>query len=618
MAIVVLSLSKFALAQGVLYVDADATGSATGDSWENAFPQLQLAIEASLDIADPVEVWVAQGVYTPASGDDNRDSAFVLTNKLTILGGFAGDETTVDERDWIANSTILSGDLLGNDDTDGWSDCCDAQLDPGCPDPACQTAVCAMNPECCEQSWSAACAALAEELCSICTADDENSFHVVVGAGLTGTCTLDGLIITGGNANECPQNCAGGGMSLQDSNPNLRNCTFTLNATRGAASTVRGGAVFMSKSSPVFENCAFVSNAAVGPLASGGAVAGLDSAPSFENCRFEFNTAGTWGGAMYLSSSSARVIRSTFDQNEALFGGGMYSTNSGSSLLIANCDFRRNVALSAGGGWYGVFGSGAIVNSIFAGNTTGARGAAIRLSRGTPTIANCTIFGNQAGSLGGGIHVDGSFARINNNILWANTSATGSTDSAQIHVGSGAPVVSYNVMQDLPDPFNNSGNVGSDPQFVDSVGPDGLAGTDDDDLQLAKGSPAIDAGSNPEVPLDAFDLDGDGNVEEILPMDRIGEPRFRDDGQAVDTGVPFESGLPAGIVDKGAFERQVELLADVDADGDVDLADFFLLLNCWGGPANGLLDYCPPSDLDQDGHVGVRDLAILQREFGTQ
>lgn len=51
-----------AAAQGVLFVDADATGAADGSSWADAFPDLQQAL-AILEAGG--EVWVAEGVYRP-------------------------------------------------------------------------------------------------------------------------------------------------------------------------------------------------------------------------------------------------------------------------------------------------------------------------------------------------------------------------------------------------------------------------------------------------------------------------------------------------------------------------------------------------------------------------
>jgi hypothetical protein len=78
------------------------------------------------------------------------------------------------------------------------------------------------------------------------------------------------------------------------------------------------------------------------------------------------------------------------------------------------------------------------------------------------------------------------------------------------------------------------GNVNADPQFVDPDGADNLIGTQDDDLRLRAGSPAIDAGDNATV---------------TVPTDLDGNPRFVDDPITRDTG----KGTPP-IVDVGAYE----------------------------------------------------------------
>src|SRR5690606_33093528 len=104
-----------ALAQ--IHVDADAAPGGDGASWATAFPDLQdgLAAAAALSQAGPVEVWVAEGVYRPGPAG-NRAATFILRNNVALYGGFAGGETSREERDPSVNLTILSGDLAGDDE----------------------------------------------------------------------------------------------------------------------------------------------------------------------------------------------------------------------------------------------------------------------------------------------------------------------------------------------------------------------------------------------------------------------------------------------------------------------------------------------------------------------
>ena len=98
-----------------LRVDIDATGTATGSSWVNVDPVLVRATEIAGSCQNVDEIWVAEGTYKPsATGDESK--SFELSSGLALLGGFDGTETTASQADPAANSTVLSGDLNGNDD----------------------------------------------------------------------------------------------------------------------------------------------------------------------------------------------------------------------------------------------------------------------------------------------------------------------------------------------------------------------------------------------------------------------------------------------------------------------------------------------------------------------
>ena len=79
---------------------------------------------------------------------------------------------------------------------------------------------------------------------------------------------------------------------------------------------------------------------------------------------------------------------------------------------------------------------------------------------------------------------------------------------------------------------------------------DDVSGTEDDDMSLAPGSPAIDACRNDRIPADLADADNDGNTTEPQPFDVLGRPRFVD-APVADTGL----GTPP-LCDMGAHETQ--------------------------------------------------------------
>jgi gliding motility-associated-like protein len=90
-----------------IYVDIESTGNANGESWADAFPDLQQAL-ALAEAGDTI--WIAEGVYLPATNDD-RTASFIIPGGVAIYGGFNGTETTLEERDWASYPVMLSGDI---------------------------------------------------------------------------------------------------------------------------------------------------------------------------------------------------------------------------------------------------------------------------------------------------------------------------------------------------------------------------------------------------------------------------------------------------------------------------------------------------------------------------
>jgi predicted outer membrane repeat protein len=125
---------------------------------------------------------------------------------------------------------------------------------------------------------------------------------VVSSSGVTETAVLDGLTITGGNANGgvIPHG-DGGGTYNNGSSPTLTNVTFSGNRTVG-----HGGGIYnLDGSSPKLTNCRFVNNVAD---------------------RDEYLDGD--GGGMYNEVNSSPVLSGThFYRNTASNGGGMHNGN---------------------------------------------------------------------------------------------------------------------------------------------------------------------------------------------------------------------------------------------------------------------------------------------------
>lgn len=94
-------------AQNVIYVAPNGTGD--GSSWENAMGSIPKAInEAKYDGTSAKEVWIQSGTYEVTK-------QITLQDSVNVYGGFAGTETTIDERAkgtkaWdYTHATILNG-----------------------------------------------------------------------------------------------------------------------------------------------------------------------------------------------------------------------------------------------------------------------------------------------------------------------------------------------------------------------------------------------------------------------------------------------------------------------------------------------------------------------------
>ncbi|MCF0059149.1 choice-of-anchor Q domain-containing protein [Dyadobacter sp. CY356] len=111
---------------GILFVRQGGSGSMTGESWDNAAAEVADALLAANLRPEILEIWVAGGKYLPLYRPDNLSNedpksqynAFLLVDGVSLYGGFAGTETSRDQRDLSisTNASVLSGDFDGDDD----------------------------------------------------------------------------------------------------------------------------------------------------------------------------------------------------------------------------------------------------------------------------------------------------------------------------------------------------------------------------------------------------------------------------------------------------------------------------------------------------------------------
>jgi predicted outer membrane repeat protein len=87
----------------VWFVDGSKPVSGDGTSWHEAVRTIEegVALAAFTD-----QIWIKAGVY-------NLASAISLVDRdYRIYGGFAGDENTLAERDWVSNEVVINGSAL--------------------------------------------------------------------------------------------------------------------------------------------------------------------------------------------------------------------------------------------------------------------------------------------------------------------------------------------------------------------------------------------------------------------------------------------------------------------------------------------------------------------------
>jgi hypothetical protein len=586
-----------------LFVDGGAARDAgrviAGTSWADPLPDLQAAFARAHTRSAPTEIWVRAGVYTPNEPGSGGIDAFRLGPGMGVYGGFAGGETQREQRDPEVNVTVLDADgaphvlvasladgavLDGFVVTGGTGEVADGPYSfffTGDPDPV------IISPD----SFG-------------------GGIFVIGGSPLIRACRFEGNTAPYGAAAFCARNAA----------PVFEDCAFVGNGEpeNGSVTLFDIGFPFEAgdevyerfglapAATATIDGCDF--GAFTGQDVLGGTIGAVSHAVNrleVRGCRFE----GVDGAAWVIGSTA--TLPGNFKRFEESPPGPIESVP---ILLVENCEIVGNAPARAVVGsellnvrgpldeGYDVYPIVRVVGSAISSNpATAAEFTAdaptfdpgLGVYRPIGALTLCTVAGN---------------ARVVSDDVSATTAWQNCVIAANDVVGAIEPFIAplvdshrQNCIEGVvipDDPPHVVGNIADDPMFVDRLGPDGMAGTGDEDFRLVVGSPAIDSGDNGFVPAS-------------LVRDLDNNPRVADEPGTPDTGAP--PGEPA-YVDRGAYEAPGSACrADLDGDDDTDIFDFAILADTFG--ATGLEPFTG-GDINGDGNVDTFDFADLASDFG--
>ncbi len=382
-------------ANNIIYVTQTGGGTHDGSSWSNAVNDINLALSAATAINPKPTIWVAEGTYVGDSVATNN--AFIMQEGVNVYGGFAGTETSIEERIISAHPTILDGQhvqrVLGA--MNGFS----------ANNAIFWNGFIVENGKLLINSTSSNCYGAGAYLrngqnlknCiirnnSIGANNYSNSNRYLYGSGV---CISDALLenceIYGNtiNWNSYYDYARGGGVYAN--NATLTNLNIHDNNVPGDDNgRCCGGGVY-AYSNTTITNCN-IHNNSVGSLNSYGYSGGLhigSTGVSVVNCRIEQNQSQSYGGVYAVAGST--MMGCLVANNSAQYYGGLYC----SGVSIFNCTFTDNLTVYGNEDVYS-FANSVMTNSIVWGNKKND-GTSLSLS-GSWTATYNAIEGGYAGT----------------------------------------------------------------------------------------------------------------------------------------------------------------------------------------------------------------------------
>jgi hypothetical protein len=563
------SFRVVALPPDVLLVDASATGLDCTDPWDLAHPTLAAAIDAA--IADPTkrEIRVAAGAYRLTPTNDALD----LPSGLCILGGFPVGGGELAERDPVLHPTVL---LRNEPDAPPLTARYFSNINLS------GTPVLVQNVSNIDNFWGPGSPITQVDNFSVrwegfVTAPTTSpvAFHTTTDDGVrlwvNNVLVIDKWIDQSATEHT-------GNINLTGGVPVPIRMEFY---EKGGDAVAKLAWTLLGVPKEIIPSSAFSSGAASRVLVLDSGTLELDGFV-IENSAVAPSDADPTGGALRLSNGAQLVLRNcTLRGNTSTSSGGALRADTAARVVLIDCLVANNTASGAGGA-ISITGAGTRLDAVgtrFVGNVSQTSGGALHVIGGaTAIVANCVFDANSAGTaatptqeggaaivLGAGslLEIDSSTIvnnvapggsdlcggvdarttatlRVHNSILWNNRGAASTASANQVRATSAACVeLDTCIVHGWTGAVVNStcGAIGAFDAFPFLTL----------DNALALGSPAIDVGNTALLPLDTFDLDDDGDVLELLPLDAAHKARVHDD--------VLTPSLGGARTDIGAYER---------------------------------------------------------------
>lgn len=463
-----------------LFVDHTAvSGANAGSSWEDAYLNLSEALYYASCMND-VTIYVAEGTYKPdmfplacQNCFNQQDYCFLLTNNVSIYGGFPSGGSRFSDRDPELYPTILSGEIGTANSFDNAY-----HIMIYAPDSPDNKAI--IDGFTIEDGYGDTFSDI-EINGYVISRDEGAAINIAAGSVTLENSKLynnfgkqggirsfaDTLLI-----NNVDYNNSGQSLLIVDEYLEISNSKFENNVSQFGAIHVNNGAA----AETIITNSIFINNEATGNNLGGGSLFINGSSTSntrIDNCTFTDNIAtgspGS-GGAIFIITDT-QISNSIFKNNTAQFGGAIHNYSNGNLCEISNTLIVDNTS-------------------------TGSGGAVSNLS--DVILRNNTIANNIAALNGNGIYLGSGTSSLEayNSILFNNS------DEVFIDIGNtGTTTIDYSLIQGGY-PGNN--NIVADPEFVD---------ISSCDYSLGVNSPCIDVGDNQLISQGSnFDLVGNDRV----------------------------------------------------------------------------------------------------------